>query len=87
MSAPHHCKDLGVCQAHAPACADCPERCRIALPGRTVRTTSGDAPAPLRLAPGVIEGPYRHEGAVTIRFKQGAEALSPLAAWLMGPRP
>lgn len=42
--------------------------------------------AALRLAPGVIDGPYRREAPVTTWAKGAAQALRPLAGYLMGPR-
>jgi|GEM_PF-3083935 len=41
----------------------------------------------LRLAPGVIDGPYRRESPVTTWAKNATQALRPLAAYLMGPNP
>lgn len=41
----------------------------------------------LRLAPGVIDGPYRREAPVTTWAKHATQALRPLAAYLMGPQP
>lgn len=41
----------------------------------------------LRLAPGVIEGPYRRESPVTIWSEKALQALRPLAAYLMGAHP
>jgi hypothetical protein len=42
---------------------------------------------PLQLAPGVIDGPYRRETLVATWARNAAQALRPLAAYLMGPRP
>ena len=85
MSA-HTCHQLGVCADREPGCADCP----YSGPLGTRRALANTGPVLGELAPGVLDGPYRRPsvaGAVTIRFKQGAAALSPLAAWLMGPHP
>lgn len=42
---------------------------------------------PLRLAPGVIDGPYRKDTPVTTWAKNASKALRPLVAYLMGPHP
>lgn len=55
----------------APACPTCPRLAR---------------PAP-RLAPGVIDGPYRRKHPVAVWAQHASAALRPVVAYLMGPHP
>lgn len=41
----------------------------------------------LRLAPGMVDGPYRRESPATTWAKGAAQALRTLAAYLMGSHP
>ena len=77
------CDQLGVCADREPGCKACPYVVKLAGQADVRRPE----PPALRLAPDVLDGPYRRDSAVTITFKAGAAALSPLAAWLLGPRP
>jgi hypothetical protein len=42
---------------------------------------------PLRLAPGVVDGPFRRQRAATIWARKAGGSLRTLVAWLMGPHP
>lgn len=79
--APRTCQELGLCQAQfgRQRCSEC--------------DYEGDG-NPLKLAPGVIDGPYRratqadralHEA--TKALESAKDALRLVAAYLMGPRP
>jgi hypothetical protein len=86
---PRACMELGVCQSRKPACADCEEPvhrthvkptcnelglCQAQF-GRT--PCEGCNERPLRLAPGVIEGPYHRTG-------KKSWAIAGLRDWLQG---
>ena len=82
---PRSCMELGVCQSRTPACNGCdhPAREKLATP-----------PAPMRLAPGVIDGPYRRETSAGRALQEAAnalqlakDALRLVTAYLTGPHP
>jgi hypothetical protein len=75
---PRPCMELGVCQSRTPACSGCdhPAREKLATP-----------PAPMRLAPSVIDGPYCREKPLTVWAQKAATALKQVASYLMGPTP
>lgn len=88
---PRPCLELGVCQSRKPRCEGCAERPQlVATPARLscnelglCQAQFGHTPCegcderPLRLAPGVVEGPYRREG-------KKSWAIAGLRDWLQG---
>lgn len=53
----------------------------------TPRCPDCEDSAPLRLAPGVIEGPYKRKLRLRELARKVRKSIGPLAAWLMGPHP
>lgn len=75
---PRPCMELGVCQSRTPACHGC---------GHHVRPLQALPATPMRLAPGVIDGPYQREKPLTVWVRKAAQALTPVTAYLTGPQP